>query len=312
MPVTAEQVEKYQKFLEEQAERLGSFKYDHNILLWHYTTGQSLIKIVESARLYSTQVSCLNDSSEMRYGQTLFKRALTDALPKLRDGDVRVRDFIDRYLKAIDEVNANVIPPHAGSMFFVSCFTAKADDLSTWRAYGSGHNGYAIGMRAGHLIGDPLNALVKVNYDSTVHAQLAAAVVDATVRFYAEGLEGKNAEEIQAWEREFVEAWESKITYLQPLVKDPGFEAEGEYRILRAYAATDRDSVIILQKNAMMTRHVPLALPKSDAALLPIEKVMVGPCRHPGVTQVSVDLLLQKRGYPAGQVVLSTRPLQET
>jgi hypothetical protein len=69
MPVSAEQFQKYQKFLEEQAERLGSVKYDLNTLLWHYTSGQNLIKIVESGRLYSTQVSCLNDSSEMRYGQ---------------------------------------------------------------------------------------------------------------------------------------------------------------------------------------------------------------------------------------------------
>ncbi len=248
----------------------------------------------------------------MRYGQTLFKRALTDALSKLKDGDDRIREFIGRYLKAIDEVNANVIPPHAVSMFFVSCFSAKEDDLSTGRAYGSGQNGYAIGMRARHLIGDPSNALVKVNYDPAVHADLAAAVVDATLKFYAEGLEGKNAEDIQVWEREFVEAWESQVTYLQPLVKDPGFEAESEYRILRPFAPPDRDSVIILQKNAMMTRHIPLALPKSDATLLPIEKVMAGPCRHPGVSQVSVDLLLQKKGYSTGRVVLSTRPLQET
>jgi hypothetical protein len=167
-------------------------------------------------------------------------------------------------------------------------------------------------MRARHLIGDPLNALVKVNYDPTVHAELAAAVVDATLKFYAEGLEDKKAEEVLAWGREFVEAWESKITYLQPLVKDPGFEAENEFRILRPYVLTDRESVVILQKNAMMTRHIPLALPIPGNDLLPIEKVMVGPCRHPGVTQISVDLLLQKKGYSPGRVVLSKRPLQET
>jgi len=154
--------------------------------------------------------------------------------------------------------------------------------------------------------------MIGLNYDATVHAELAASVVEATVAFYAEGVEGKNADELQIWEREFVEAWESCITHLQPLVKDPKFKEESEYRILRPYTAPDRDSVVILQKNAMMTRHIPLALPNSNAALLPIEKVMVGPCRHPGVTQVSVDLLLQKRGYSTGRVVLSTCPLQET
>ena len=35
--------------------------------LWHYTTGEGLIKIIESGELWSTQVSCLNDATEYRY-----------------------------------------------------------------------------------------------------------------------------------------------------------------------------------------------------------------------------------------------------
>src|SRR5579859_3956399 len=96
---------KYQKFLMEQAVRLGAFKFDPDTLLWHYTNGQSLLKILESRTLYSTQVSCLNDSSEMRYGQTLFKKALTEALSKFA-GDDRVKQFAARYIKQIDEFNA--------------------------------------------------------------------------------------------------------------------------------------------------------------------------------------------------------------
>jgi hypothetical protein len=52
-------------------------------------------------------------------------------LSKLKDGDDRIREFIGSYIKQIDDVNAQVVPPHAASMFFVACFTAKEDDLST-------------------------------------------------------------------------------------------------------------------------------------------------------------------------------------
>ena len=301
---------KYQKFLLEQAKRLEAFTFDPNTTLWHYTNGHSLLKILESGRLYSTQVSCLNDSSEMRYGQTLFKKALAEALSKF-DGDDRVKQFVTRYLKQIDEVNAQATPAHAPSMFFVTCFTSKEDDLSTWRAYGSGQNGYAIAFKAGHLKGGPLDALVKVNYDAKVHQELAAAVVAATLEFYKEGLQGIVDKDIPAWEKAFVEAWESKISYLQPLIKDPGFEAESEYRILHTFGGDDLKKAVILQKATMMTRHVPISF-AAGGELLPIEQVMVGPCRHPLVTNISVDLLLKQKGYRGGRVMNSKRPLQET
>jgi hypothetical protein len=94
---------KYQEFLEAQAARLGSFAFDHEMLLWHYTTGAGLLGIVSSGTIYSTQVSCLNDSSEIRYGQDLFKKALTEALSGFV-GDERVKQFLVRYVKLIEQV----------------------------------------------------------------------------------------------------------------------------------------------------------------------------------------------------------------
>jgi len=184
------------------------------------------------------------------------------------------------------------------------------DDLSTWRAYGSGQNGYAIAFKARNLF-NQLNPLLKINYDSKVHKELAAEVVAATLKFYEEGLGGKNEVDIPAWDQEFMVAWESKITYLLPLVKDSGFHAENEYRILHPFIAEDLDRVVILQKAAMMTRHVPLTFP-AGGQRLPVEKVMVGPCRHPAVSGISVDTMLRKMGYGTGRVVHSARPLQET
>jgi len=35
--------------------------------LYHYTSGNGLIEIIKNGELWSTQVACLNDSSEMLY-----------------------------------------------------------------------------------------------------------------------------------------------------------------------------------------------------------------------------------------------------
>jgi hypothetical protein len=35
--------------------------------LWHYTTADALIKILETGKIWSTQSQCLNDSLEQKY-----------------------------------------------------------------------------------------------------------------------------------------------------------------------------------------------------------------------------------------------------
>jgi hypothetical protein len=169
MPLAHEDEKKYQEFLSEQVKRLGSFDFSHDIQLWHYTNGAGLLGIVQSGMLYATQVSCLNDSSEIRYASTLFKNALISALPKYSSND-DAKSFIETYLKLIDEEPEK--PNHAPSPFFVTCFSAEPDDLNQWRSYCGGENGYAIGFAAARLFGVPNSVLVKVNYDKDLHERL--------------------------------------------------------------------------------------------------------------------------------------------
>lgn len=304
-------VAKCDEFLRCQCQELGSFDFDSEVLLWHYTTGAGLLGILESGAMYSTQVSCLNDSTEIRYAQLLFKNALTGVLSKCI-GDERVKKFLTRYMKLLED--SAMSPSHAPSPFFVACFSREEDSLSQWRAYCGGENGYAIAFKAKNL-SCPSTALVKVNYDGALHTKIADEVAEATARFYAEGLGEKDTAQAEAWENEFLNAWDVKISYLAPLVKDPGFSAENEYRIIREFTPADLKNTIIVQKKTMMTRHVSLCFPLGGEAWvprLPIEKVMVGPCRHPSITGISVDTMLRKMGYGTGRVVHSKRPLQET
>jgi hypothetical protein len=128
----------------EQVNALGSLDFSGDVLLWHYTNGDRLIGIVESGTLYSTQVSCVNDSSEVRYGQALFKKALTDLVSKYERNDA-VKQLLRRYLKLFEEDPK--MPSHAPSPFFIACFSSEEDNLSQWRAYCNGVNGYAIGFK---------------------------------------------------------------------------------------------------------------------------------------------------------------------
>ena len=188
MPVLQEDRTEYIAFAKELAKDLGAFDFQADTVLWHYTTGSALLSIIGSGAIFSTQVSCLNDSTEVRYGAKLFRDALSRLLIT-HAGDSHVLAFIKETLKFFDEEPE--FPVNAAIPYFVTCFSLEGDDLAQWRSYCSGENGYAIGFRAGGFFGIPNRILVKVNYDREAHERLAMKAAEATVRFFADGIEKK-------------------------------------------------------------------------------------------------------------------------
>ncbi len=310
MAIPTEEVERYQAFLLGIAKDLGAMQYLPDTMLWHYTNGSALISILDSMTIYSTQISCLNDATELKYGSTLFH----DALRKLRaetSNDEMAEGLLDGAISYFRE-DPNY---QAASFHFVACFSEEKDDLSQWRAYGSGENGYAIGFRAANLLEIPNSMLVRVNYDADLQRELAMKVATEMVRFCKDGVRKYAPSDLIQFGQEFLEAWEKQIVMIAPMVKNPGFFKEKEYRITKGFAAADLGGLRFIQMNTMMSRHLPLRPPMripSDPYRLPIVEVMVGPCRRPQISRTSVDTLLRQKGYPSGLVSISHIPFQIT
>ena len=310
MPILPEDEKEYTSFLQAQVEQLDTLNFSHDAVLWHYTDGNGLLGIIQSGTLYATQVSCLNDSTEIRYAASLFKSALMSLLSKYSNNNA-AESFVNKYLRLMEEEPER--PAHAPSPFFVSCFSEQEDDLPQWRSYCGGENGYAIGFVARTLFG--VGPLVRVNYDGPLHQKLATEIADATVKFFLEGLEKKRAETADKWAEEFLTFWDPFLTRLAPMVKDPGFGSEKEYRIIHEFTVPELKNMCFVQKKTMMSRHIALSFPLGGEAWvprLPIAKILVGPCRHREITRISVDTLLRKMGYGGGKVYSSKRPFQET
>src|SRR5690349_13479332 len=96
--------------------------------LWHYTTGNGLLKIVESGTLWATQISCLNDNSEFREASRLF----TEAIEKFASTNTLTDDERFLYELAMKDGTTDSAPT---SWWFVASFSAERDHLSQWRAY---------------------------------------------------------------------------------------------------------------------------------------------------------------------------------
>ncbi len=285
---------------------------DYDEIVWHYTTGQSLIEIVRTGSLFATQVACLNDTTELRYAVSLFRQELEKLLPR-PSLSTRELTFLQRYLSLIEfEQDGPTIAP---SKFFVSCFSESRDDLSQWRCYGGGENAYAIGIRKGHLFGIPNCLTLRVNYSKPDHEKLAASAARTTLEMFREGLNLRPGNSSDGWEDTFLEYWDDALMLLAPMVKDPGFAAECEIRNLYTLMETDFPRLKFLQRSSLMSRHLPLTYPAGGGDApnfrLPITEIVVGPCRHREISRISVGTLLKTYGYQGTLVTMSQRPFQQ-
>jgi hypothetical protein len=107
--------------------------------LFHYTTDEALIPILDSQLFYATERTCLNGGQEFTWGFNSFRNLLKEKAPK-----AFAHDFIDSVLTAIEGKTGDDL------RHFIVSLSAKPDLLSQWRAYAANGKGYALGLNCKH------------------------------------------------------------------------------------------------------------------------------------------------------------------
>jgi hypothetical protein len=124
-------------------------------VLYHYTTAQGLLGIVEGAALWATNADFLNDARELKYG----RQELYDALRKRADElspeepEVAGAKYSQAAVmrSAVDHLSpGGIFARREHHVVYVACFCEEGDLLSQWRGYGA-PGGYAVGFRASDL-----------------------------------------------------------------------------------------------------------------------------------------------------------------
>jgi hypothetical protein len=312
MPGTPQEAEKCRQFVRKMLEESGCLTFDPRMTLWRYTNGNGFLGIMESGAIRATQVAAVNDSTETVYATRLYR----DAVTKLQkeSTDEGIKQFFQGVLDEIAE--SPEIPGHTNSKFYISCFSELEDDINQWLKYGGEHgeNGYAIGFLALGLTSvNSDSGVVKINYDNQAHATYADKIAKATLDFYLEGLVGDRVNDPAQWANEFFELWDQSIYRLAPTVKDEGFSAEREYRLIHEAQSYDLPFIRYQQKASLLGRYMDIKTGGWEGLRvprLPIQKIMIGPGWHKGITKRSVEGLLELMGDKNVEVLMSRRALQ--
>ena len=106
-------------------------------IIYHYTNDAGLRGILESGKLWLTDIFNLNDPSELSHG---FSHAVSILSNKAADGHRWTKLFAQAFEK-FDTPRLQ-----ASAHFFVGSFSSSGDELGQWRAYADNGRGYTLGF----------------------------------------------------------------------------------------------------------------------------------------------------------------------
>ena len=107
-------------------------------MIYHYTNDAGLRGILESGKIWLSDIFSLNDPSELSHG---FSHAIDIMKRRAADGPPETKTF-SQIVEAFSAQGGIRSVAH----YFVCSFSSDGNDLGQWRAYGDNGRGYSIGF----------------------------------------------------------------------------------------------------------------------------------------------------------------------
>ena len=301
---------------------VGDYLARHNVIvqqLYHYTSAQSLLGILNSRELWLSEHSYLRDYSEVTNGV----KTLIDLMKNKRG-----IEYIDAVYNNDQQDVKLALLSNLCYHTFVFSLTEDDDSKSQWSEYGDSYMGICLGFDHDKILNEVLNhkhaidfkttqsklhytergLFSKVIYDDLEKEKLLCAILDRSIEV-AEGLPKSivGTEKMANFQQIFTETL-FVILKLIPLFKNSSFSVEKEHRIviqfpirgLRYIRADLGDFDYRIANNVIM----PYYRFKFKTLDQIVKSLRVGPkygdikhgitieelCRKMGVTGVTVDV----------------------
>lgn len=285
--------------------------------LYHYTSLNGILGILESRTIWATHASYLNDASEFFHGLSFAKRVA---------GEIYMEDD---YLEAFGWAVRHGLEAVSADSLYVASFSEKADLLSQWRGYCPAGAGICLGFAVPQLksfcdargyrleqciyehqeqfqrvealvrecfVMFPKPRLTRREYESLD----SEGRVDADIGYRLQTSEGPEKPQADA----AVQWLCAEVAELAPLFKNEGFHEEAEWRIV---AKEPQELVKYRASSSYLAPYVELEL-LSDAAGPALREVIIGPNPNQGRCKMSIAMLLESSGLTNVNVKVSPLP----
>lgn len=288
------------------------YKHEVGDIIYHYTSLETLIHIVEKQTLWATNSRFLNDREEYIHGVKLLTKTLENFIN--RENFEIIKALIPG-LEKISKIN-----------HFITCFSRNGDLLSQWRAYANDGKGISIGFNRKDLescLAEPVTGRY-VLYDNYKKELVIQTFLEIGLAFC---LKQKELFDWQDFDFEKISA-QLLIDFLEILItdyKDPSFAEESEYRIrLRStyFDESKIDNKKFRTNGNLIIPYVELetkfndfkkTLPEYDTSTLlvqklPILEIIIGPSLDFNAVSDGLNALFKENHYENIQIKQSAIP----
>lgn len=301
------------------AEHLG--KVPTEPYLWHFTSPQGLIGIMENREIWATATPYLNDTSEM---QELVRRLEHAALSRRADMvlDSHLQRATAFCLDAILDTLQHGADWDAIEFSYVASLCENGNALSQWRSYCPPTGGFAVRFDV-HPLMDRATAkgfeFTQCVYDPEVQQRICEEIIDS---FLAETVPEVPVDLTAAYEDTPIPPGHISVqvadlheclSRFAPLFKHQAFAEEREWRVV-ARRKTTAEEIRFRAGKGTVIPYIPVPL----APKLPEEwrhvGIRVGPCADPeAACRAALNLLWAKATtVVGGKVDTSKIPYRPT
>lgn len=268
--------------------------------LYHYTSQQGLLGILESKKLWMTNILYLNDSTEFVYTLELVKlelKKLRDKFKNLRrrralipdDEPMTITEQIYYACDGFDEICSFNVKT-AGYNTYVFSLSQKLDDLNQWRGY-CPDGGYSIEFDSNKLLAI-INSYENVEVLKLLKCIYDKISIEKEIKSLLNSIQTSLKYDDPHYEDIGGDIYLKAID-ISPSIKHKSFKSEQEYRIV--YQCNECKKKYRKGKS-MVIPYIELSLLDLKEEL-PISKIIVGPTPHPELSKYSIESLLESKGY---------------
>lgn len=135
----------------------------NNSLVYHYTSPEALLNIIETHNLWFSEITYMNDESEIRYTFELLKELLEKY--KL-DINIEFKNAIISHMATRLQSPSDLWDYLNRESRYVACFSTEKDELALWNYYTKTGNmaGYNIGFNVNKFVENIRSQLKKMHY----------------------------------------------------------------------------------------------------------------------------------------------------
>lgn len=262
-------------------------------ILYHYTDIKGLEGIVGKEKIWATDHCFLNDKSEFVHGINVFKKIIAKR-------EVELSDFFTSRYDYERDVAAVVGNIKRQEGIYCCSFTGNGNLLSQWRGYCPKEGGYSIGFSCEalrNLTKEQCSELFCCEYDKEEQAIMAKKTVEQLLLRF-DGPAGL----FECSNDTFHTHLRSDICFIASAFKNGHFREEAEWRLVSRRA---RGHAVNCRPDGKIKKpYIIFDLPNKA-----IEKIVIGPCKHPRRTKQALKDFVSSHGIDP-KIIISDIPLR--